>query len=160
MGYARYVYEKDHQNAQSSQRISLSARQRVSAFCRACKSATCVAHCALCIVHCTLCTLHCANCNVHCTSCTFGAFGRKPINEPFHSFINVATFVTIINVTKTTLILYKNVIIKTPTMLKQPFMPPTKHWSPPAWRSLILGSVLCGCGSQNANSGCAAGRQS
>ena len=78
-------------------------------------------------MHCTLRTLHCANCNVHCTSCTFGAFGRKPINEPFHSFINVATFVNIINVTKTTLILYKNVIIKTPTMLKQPFMPPTKQ---------------------------------
>ena len=51
--------------------------------------------------------MHCANCNVHCTSCTFGAFGRKPINEPFHSFINVATFVNIINVTKTTLIQYK-----------------------------------------------------
>ena len=39
-------------------------------------------------------------------------------------------------------------------------MPPTKQWSPPAWRSLIWGSVLCGCGSQNANSGCAAGRRS
>ena len=86
-----------------------------------------ILHCALCSMHCTLRTLHCANCNVHCTSCTFGAFGRKPINEPFHSFINVATFVTIINVTKTNLILYKNVIIKTPTMLKQPFTPPTKQ---------------------------------
>ena len=45
-------------------------------------------------------------------------------------------------------------------------MPPTKQqWcrklrSPPAWRSLILESVLCGCGSQSANSGCAAGRRS
>ena len=69
MGCARYVYEKDHQNAQSSQRISLSARQRVSAFCRACKSATCVAHLALCIVHCVVCIVRCASCIVRTARC-------------------------------------------------------------------------------------------